>query len=85
MIVQSYQISAPEGIHARPATALIRLVKPFKSDITLSKGGKTVKLNSMLNILSLGAKGGDSVSVQIDGEDEVAAAEAIATFFSAGL
>lgn len=85
MIIQTYQITAPEGIHARPATALIRLVKPFKSIITLSKGEKKVKLNSMLNILSLGAKGGDSVSVQIEGDDEVAAGEAIADFFRSEL
>jgi phosphocarrier protein HPr len=82
MIEQAYRITAAEGIHARPATALIRLVKPFKSAVTISKGEKKVKLNSMLNILSLGAKGGDTVRVEIEGEDEQEAAAAIAHFFS---
>ena len=71
-----------QGMHARPATTLIRLVKTFKSAISLKKGDKTVKLNSMLNILSLNIKGGETVSVIIEGEDETAAAEALSDFFT---
>jgi phosphotransferase system HPr (HPr) family protein len=81
MIAKEYTILAPEGIHARPATALVRLVKKFKSGISLKKGEKTVQLNSMLNILALSTKGGDLVSVLIDGEDETEAASAIDIFF----
>lgn len=81
MIVKDYIITSPQGIHARPATTLIRLTKTFKSVISLKKGDKTVRLNSMLNILSLTIKGGETISVIIEGEDEVSAAEAIDLFF----
>ncbi|MCF0069610.1 HPr family phosphocarrier protein [Dyadobacter sp. CY261] len=81
MISKEYTILAPEGIHARPATALVRLVKKFKSGISLKKGDKTIPLNSMLNILALSTKGGDLVSVLIDGEDEEEAASALDVFF----
>lgn len=81
MISKEYTILAPEGIHARPATALVRLVKKFKSGISLQKGEKTIQLNSMLNILALSTKGGDLVSVLIDGEDEDEAASALDVFF----
>jgi phosphotransferase system HPr (HPr) family protein len=81
MIVKDYAILAPEGIHARPATALIRLTKKFKSVFSLKKDDKTIRLNSMLNILSLGAKGGDTISVIIEGEDEEEAAKTIDEFF----
>ncbi|GGN12455.1 phosphocarrier protein HPr [Dyadobacter beijingensis] len=81
MIFKEYTILAPEGIHARPATALVRLVKKFKSGISLKKGEKTIQLNSLLNILALSTKGGDLVSVVIDGEDEAEAASAIDVFF----
>jgi phosphocarrier protein len=81
MITQDYLITAAEGLHARPATNLIRLAKQFKSSTSLKKGDKTVKLNSMLNILSLALKGGDTVTLIVDGEDETAAAEAMAVFF----
>jgi len=72
---------AAQGMHARPATALVKLGKNFKSAISLKKGEKTVKLNSLLNILSLSIKGGETVAVVIEGEDEVLAADAINQFF----
>ncbi len=81
MISKDYIITAPEGIHARPATSLIRLTKKYKSTDSLKKGDQLVRLNSMLNILAIGAKGGESITVIIDGEDEVEAAAAIDEFF----
>ena len=82
MITNNYIILAPQGLHARPATTLIRLAKGFKSIISLQKGEKTIKLNSMLNILSLTIKGGETITVIVDGEDEAEAATAIGQFFT---
>jgi phosphocarrier protein HPr len=82
MITNDYIILAPEGIHARPATKLIRLVKTFKSAVSLKKGDKTVRLNSMLNILSLTIKGGETVTVIVEGEDEAKATQAVGLFFT---
>ena len=82
MISKDYPITAAEGLHARPATHLIRLVKNFKSVTTLRKGEKTIKLNSMLNLLSLALKGGDTITIIVVGEDEAEAATAIDHFFS---
>jgi phosphocarrier protein HPr len=82
MIEKEYIIMAPEGIHARPAAALVKLTKHFTSVISLKKGEKVVRLNSLLNILSMGAKGGDPISILIEGEDEGAAAEAVDLFFT---
>jgi phosphocarrier protein HPr len=82
MITNDYIILAPQGMHARPATTLIRLVKNFKSAVSLKRGDKTIRLNSMLNILSLAIKGGESITVIIEGEDEAEAAQAIGLFFT---
>ena len=82
MIEKMYVIHAPDGIHARPATALVKLTKQFKSVIHLKKGETLVRLNSLLNILSLGARGGDTLSLLIEGEDEEYAAEVLDIFFT---
>ena len=82
MIVKDYVIMDPEGIHARPATALVRLVKKFKSAISLKKDKKVIRLDSMINILSMCAKGGETISIIIEGQDEVSAGEAIDLFFT---
>jgi phosphocarrier protein HPr len=82
MISKHYPIMAAEGLHARPATNLIRLVKKYKSVTFLKKGEKSIKLNSMLNLLSMALKGGDTITISVEGEDEVEAASAIDHFFS---
>ena len=82
MILKEYIIYSPHGIHARPATALLKLAKTFNSSFSLKKGDKLIPLKSMLNILALGAKCGDSISVIIEGDDETDAAFAIDSFFN---
>jgi phosphocarrier protein HPr len=81
MIEKEYVILAPEGMHARPATALIRIIKKYKSMVSMRKDGQLIRLNSMLNILSMAAKGGETLVVVIEGEDEPEAALAIDSFF----
>ncbi|HEV2481157.1 MAG TPA: HPr family phosphocarrier protein [Puia sp.] len=85
MISKTYTILAPEGMHARPATAMVKLAKQFQSDIFLKYGEKSAKLNSLLAVLALGIKGGASIVVDIDGADEGGAATAFDTFFAANL
>jgi phosphocarrier protein HPr len=82
MISKDYIITAAEGIHARPATALVKLTKNYKSNFNIKKGDRIVKLNSLLNILSLAAKGGETISIIIEGEDETDAMAAIDQFFT---
>jgi phosphocarrier protein HPr len=81
MITKDYLITAPLGLHARPATTLIRITKTFKSAVSLKKAGKVVRLNSMLNILAMTIKNGETITVIIEGEDEEQAAAAIDIFF----
>jgi phosphocarrier protein HPr len=82
MISKDYIITSSEGIHARPATALVKLTKNFKSAFSIKKGERIVKLNSLLNILSLAAKGGETISIIIEGEDETDAMATIDQFFT---
>lgn len=81
MISRDYTIMDPHGMHARPATILLKLSRQYKSNIRIRKEEKEVQMKSMLNILGLGVKCGDRLSVIIDGEDETEAAVALDTFF----
>jgi phosphocarrier protein HPr len=82
MIARDYVILAPQGMHARPAATLLKLAKQFKSDISLKKEEKLVTMKSMLNILAISVKCGDTISVIIQGEDEADAALAMDEFFT---
>jgi phosphocarrier protein HPr len=82
MIIRNYIIIDPHGMHARPATALLRLARQFKSEFSLKKDGNKIQMKSMLNILSLALKCGDTISVSIEGEDESQAGAAFDYFFN---
>jgi phosphocarrier protein HPr len=82
MITKEYMINAAQGLHARPATILIKLTKNYRSIISIQKGTKIVRINSILNILSMAITGGQIISILIDGDDESDAAKAIDQFFT---
>jgi phosphocarrier protein len=82
MISKDYLILAPDGLHARPATTLLKLARQYKSTVRVVKGSKTVTLNSMLNLLSLSLKFGETITVIVDGEDETELQLAVGHFFN---
>ena len=75
-----YVVTDNEGIHARPAGELVKLVKGFESKITIEKDGKTVECRKLLALMGLGVKKGHEVTFTFDGADEDAAYEAVSKF-----
>lgn len=77
-----YTITDPMGIHARPAGMLAKAAKAFPAtEITISKGGVSVKATQMIRLMSLGVQAGDRVTVSVQGGDEDAALDAVARLF----
>ena len=74
----SYTITDEVGIHARPAGLLAKKAKEFESVCTIEKGGKSVNIT---NLMGLGVKQGDTVTVTCEGADEDKASEALKAFF----
>ncbi|MES2094357.1 MAG: dihydroxyacetone kinase phosphoryl donor subunit DhaM [Actinomycetota bacterium] len=68
----------PDGLHARPAARLVSIVAGFDAEITAVNprtGQAPVSANSLIGLLSLGAKAGDVLTVAASGAQ---AAEALA-------
>lgn len=70
MLTQKIEIRAKDGLHVRPVSDLVKLVKELDSEVTLSNGVKSVKASSMLGVLSLGLKCGAEVEISVTGGDE---------------
>ncbi|KIR02250.1 Phosphocarrier protein of PTS system [Lachnospiraceae bacterium TWA4] len=81
----TYVITDAQGIHARPAGTLVKVVKEFSSTITIAKDGKEVKANGVLGVMSLGAKQGEEITIKADGADEDAAIAKLEEFLKANL
>ena len=69
------------GIHARPASELVKELKGVTSVVKLTKEGKTVEAKKLMAVMSLGIKCGQEVTVTVEGEDEDAVAEKLENFF----
>lgn len=76
----TYTITDPVGIHARPAGLLAKKAAGFKSTITVIKGEKKADTRRLMAFMGLGIKCGDTITIQAEGEDEQAAAEAVQAF-----
>ena len=81
-----YVVTDNEGIHARPAGELVKLVKGFRVPRSLSRrNGKTVECRKLLALMGLGVKKGHEVTFTFDGADEDAAYEAVSKFMQENL
>lgn len=66
------------GLHARPATMLVKAANMYKSKIQIkSSNGSTGDAKSIINLLALGLKFNESFEVIVEGEDEDMAIEGI--------
>ncbi len=76
----TFTVTDPLGLHARPASLLVKEAKKFESEITMIKGARKGDLKKIFTIMALGVKQGESVTVQVEGSDEEAAATMVETF-----
>ena len=81
----TYVIKDELGIHARPAGLLVKEAKQFSSTITLACGDKKSAAQGLMGVMGLAVKCGNEVTVSAEGDDEVAAIEAMKTFFENNL
>ncbi|MDR1469810.1 MAG: HPr family phosphocarrier protein [Spirochaetaceae bacterium] len=73
MVSSCIEITNSIGFHARPASLLIDTARRFFSTVTITKGDRTVGTDSLVALLKLQVKQGDTVTLSADGADEDAA------------
>ena len=78
-------IQNPTGLHARPARFLVDVAKKFHSTIQVRYGAKQVNAKSLVSLLTLGVPSGQQIQVDVNGEDEEAAAIALTVAVQDGL
>jgi phosphoenolpyruvate-protein phosphotransferase/dihydroxyacetone kinase phosphotransfer subunit len=70
-------IANPTGLHARPASLFVQTAASFQANIRASGHGKEIDATSILEVLSLGIRQGDIVTIRAQGEDAQAALDAL--------
>ncbi|MCK4322396.1 HPr family phosphocarrier protein [candidate division WOR-3 bacterium] len=65
------------GIHARPASMIVKLASKFESKVELEKDNIDVNAKSIMGVLMLASEKGQEIVVRACGEDEKEAVKAI--------
>ncbi|TCM96877.1 MULTISPECIES: HPr family phosphocarrier protein [Paenibacillus] len=77
MLSQTYTVIHPSGFHARPSKLFVQAASEFPCSVKLIKGTKKVNGKSSLGLLTLGLAKGDEVTLEVDGEREEEALNAL--------
>ena len=80
-----YVVQLGSGLHARIAGELMRVVKSFKSDVTLYVGDRSANLQKVLGVMNLAIKKGDQIRIVVEGNDEDVAFDEISHFVKENL
>ncbi len=77
MITFCHTIQDPQGVHARPVALVCNCAGSFASDIVLSAGGRSASAKDLMDLMGAYFDCGETIEVQISGEDEQAASDAL--------
>ena len=79
VITLEVEVLDPIGLHARPASQIVKLVKDSELDVQIGRPGEEfVKAKSALMLMSLKIKTGEKLTVTVETDDEAHAAEIVA-------
>lgn len=88
VLTAEYVIRNEHGLHARPGTALVNVIKQFSSEITVTNldgSGKPANGRSLMKVVALGVKKGHHLRFTAKGEDAELALKTIGEAISEGL
>ena len=77
MVEKEVVVKNGSGLHARPATLLVKKASGFKSDVSIEYNGKKANVKSLIGVLSLAVTKDATIKVVASGDDEALAVEEI--------
>ncbi|MCK9456113.1 MAG: Phosphocarrier protein HPr [bacterium ADurb.Bin157] len=72
------------GLHARPASLVVKMASKYQSEIQLIKEDTEINAKSILGVMMLAAGPGQKIVVTADGEDESDAVQSISELIESG-
>lgn len=77
MIRKEIEIINKLGLHARAAAKFVTCASNYRSDIQVERQGRRINGKSIMGVMMLAASKGTSIIVEIKGDDEDSAADAL--------
>lgn len=79
-IEQTVKITNRTGLHARPASELVKKTGKFESKIEIIFEGKEVNAKSIMGVMSLGVTRDNEILLKADGDDSEDALKELINF-----
>ena len=73
MIRANVTISNKLGLHARASAKFTKLAGTFRSEVSMSRGERSVNAKSIMGVMLLAAGLGSEVQSEVNGDDEQSA------------
>lgn len=84
MIETPVVVKHDNGLDGRPIALLVQEASQYASTVYIQVEGKRINAKSIMGMMSLSLKEGESLTVVTEGTDESKAAEGIKVFFTNG-
>lgn len=84
MIETPVVVKHDNGLDGRPIALLVQEASQYASTVYIQVAGKKINAKSIMGMMSLSLKEGESLTVVTEGTDESKAAEGIKVFFTNG-
>jgi phosphocarrier protein len=68
-LLRKVRIKNSLGLHARPATVIVKLLQGTSSDVSFTYRKATINAKSIMSILMLAATKNSLITIVVDGED----------------
>jgi phosphocarrier protein HPr len=75
----SVTVTNSEGLHARPAGIFVKRASEFKAQVQVKVRGQVKNGKSIMSLMSLGIKNGETISIEAIGDDAEAALSSLVT------
>lgn len=76
-----YTLTNPMGLHMRPAGVMVRRLGVLPCAVTLRCGTRSADAKSIFALMAMAAKCGETVTVEVEGENEQDVARELQDFF----
>jgi len=84
MLYKELTLKNPEGLKSRAAAMFVQTAGKFESQILIECENKKVNAKSIMGVLSLGIKNGESIYILATGRDEKRAIAALEALVESG-
>ena len=80
IISRTVTVKNPSGLHLRPWSMAVKLAHPYKSKIEIVKEFVRFDMRSVISLMTLAVRQGETLIVEAQGDDAESAVAAVANF-----